>query len=42
MIQLHEEFRIMAGIKTWVMLPKFIIEALKKFGLTKYHRQSFR
>ncbi|WDT69164.1 ribonuclease HII [Cloacibacterium sp. TD35] len=42
MIQLHEEFPEYGWNKNMGYATKVHIEALKKFGPTKYHRQSFR
>jgi ribonuclease HII len=42
MIRLHEEFPEYGWNKNMGYATKFHIEALKKFGPTKYHRQSFR
>jgi len=42
MIQLHEEFPEYGWNKNRGYATKVHIEALKKFGPTKYHRQSFR
>ncbi len=42
MIQLHEEFPEYGWNKNMGYATKIHIEALKKFGPTKYHRQSFR
>ena len=42
MIQLHDEFPEYGWNKNMGYATKVHIEALKKFGLTKYHRQSFR
>ena len=42
MIQLHEEFPEYSWNKNMGYATKVHIEALKKFGPTKYHRQSFR
>ena len=42
MIQLHEEFPEYGWNKNMGYDTKFHIESLKKFGPTKYHRQSFR
>ena len=42
MIRLHEEFPEYGWNKNMGYATKVHIEALKKFGPTKYHRQSFR
>ena len=42
MIQLHDEFPEYGWNKNMGYATKVHIEALKKFGPTKYHRQSFR
>ena len=42
MIQLHEEFPEYGWNKNMGYATKVHIEALKKYGPTKYHRQSFR
>jgi ribonuclease HII len=42
MIQLHEEFPEYGWNKNMGYATKVHIEALKKFGPTKYHRKSFR
>ena len=42
MIRLHEEFPEYGWNKNMGYATKVHIEALKKFGSTKYHRQSFR
>ena len=42
MIRLHEEFPEYGWNKNMGYATKVPIEALKKFGPTKYHRQSFR
>ena len=42
MIHLHEEFPEYGWNKNMGYATKVHIEALKKFGPTKYHRQSFR
>lgn len=42
MIQLHEEFPEYGWNKNMGYVTKVHIEALKKYGPTKYHRQSFR
>ena len=42
MIQLHEEFPEYGWNKNMGYATKVHIEALKKFGPTKYHRQTFR
>jgi len=42
MIQLHEDFPEYGWNKNMGYATKVHIEALKKFGPTKYHRQSFR
>ena len=42
MIQLHEEFPEYGWNKNMGYATKVHIEAFKKFGPTKYHRQSFR
>ena len=42
MIRLHEEFPEYGWDKNMGYATKVHIEALKKFGPTKYHRQSFR
>ena len=42
MIRLHEEFPEFGWNKNMGYATKVHIEALKKFGPTKYHRQSFR